>query len=308
MEAGAAVTALASVLGFFGGLHWSLDLLSHFRIQYAVLLAVAAVVLAGGRRWKPAGLAGIVAAVSAIPLAPYYLEEPVTCSPAADTLRLMALNVNTTGGDPAAVLELIEGEAPDLVLLMEVSRAWVDRIQTATGDAYPHRVAVPREDNFGIALLSRREPDDLRIVHLGAVPSVEARVRPGPGSDPVTVLGTHPVPPAGGEGSARRDRQLEAVAERVRRSPAPTLVVGDLNATPWSDAFRRLLADGGLRDSGRGRGLHPTWHGGTAAFAIPIDHALVTPGLCVTERRVGGDVGSDHRPLFVSVVLDERSE
>jgi endonuclease/exonuclease/phosphatase (EEP) superfamily protein YafD len=76
-------------------------------------------------------------------------------------------------------------------------------------------------------------------------------------------------------------------------------VVGDLNATPWSSGLRIATASGlGFRSLQPA--WTPTWQAGSV-FAIPIDHALGTAPLVITRRMVGPDLGSDHRPLVVSV-------
>ena len=41
--------------------------------------------------------------------------------------------------------------------------------------------------------------------------------------------------------------------------------------------------------------------GSSAPPPIAIDNAFVGPGLTVTQRRVGPDNGSDHRPIVVTV-------
>jgi endonuclease/exonuclease/phosphatase (EEP) superfamily protein YafD len=81
------------------------------------------------------------------------------------------------------------------------------------------------------------------------------------------------------------------------------VLLGDLNCTPWSPAFDRLLAAARLRDSGRGRGLHPTWFSAVPFVGLPIDHVLVGPGVGVRGRHVGPDIGSDHRPVIADLVL-----
>ena len=79
------------------------------------------------------------------------------------------------------------------------------------------------------------------------------------------------------------------------------MVVGDLNCTPWSPHFRRLLRDAGLRDVARGRGLEPTWYPTSLPLGIPIDHVLVSDEIGVANRELGSDLGSDHRPVRVEI-------
>jgi endonuclease/exonuclease/phosphatase (EEP) superfamily protein YafD len=81
------------------------------------------------------------------------------------------------------------------------------------------------------------------------------------------------------------------------------VVLGDLNASPWSTDFR-LLLDAGLLDSERGFGPQGTFPAGWAV-QLPIDHCLHDPALVTTAREVGADLGSDHRPLLVELALGE---
>jgi endonuclease/exonuclease/phosphatase (EEP) superfamily protein YafD len=81
--------------------------------------------------------------------------------------------------------------------------------------------------------------------------------------------------------------------------------VGDLNTTPWGHAFRALVLDSGLRDSSRGFGFQWSWPASFWPLGIPIDHALVSDGVNVLDRRMGPSIGSDHLPLVVDIQLTE---
>jgi len=80
--------------------------------------------------------------------------------------------------------------------------------------------------------------------------------------------------------------------------------VGDLNSSSWSPAFRDLLRDAGLRDTRLGRGVQSTWPAWLPMVQIPIDHALVSPGVRVHGRFVGDRVGSDHLPVVLDFSVD----
>lgn len=281
------------------GLHWTLELSTHFAFQYG-LLALA--VMAGfACLARPLGmaLAAVVVALHSGPLLELTGSPLERAAPAPDVTRLLLSNVRTSNANRRGLLELVESTQPDAVLLLEVSEAWLADLGPLEAE-YPHRLAAPRADNFGIALYSRRPLTDGRIVRLGAagVPSIEAGLE---GSS-LRLLLTHPVPPMGSEAAARRDRQLEAVARRARELGPRVVLAGDLNATPWSPVFSRVLDLGALRDSRDGFGLQPTWSAGLPYLVrIPIDHFLVGRDVRVLHREIGPRIGSDHLPVLVEL-------
>ena len=166
-------------------------------------------------------------------------------------------------------------------------------------DTYPYSVEWQRRDNFGIALFSKLPLGKPEILWLGEaeVPSVMAVVQAGP-----TLFGSWARTRC--RPSARR--MLASTASSSRRLPkrlppwsGPVLLLGDLNLTPWSYHFQKLLRDTGLVDSARGFGIQTTWPAFLYPLRIPVDHCLVSPNLRVTSRRVGRNLGSDHLPLLI---------
>jgi endonuclease/exonuclease/phosphatase (EEP) superfamily protein YafD len=93
-----------------------------------------------------------------------------------------------------------------------------------------------------------------------------------------------------------------AVATRLAGEAANGRLVlaGDLNLTPWSPRFARLLTETGLDDSGLRRGLAPTW---LWPFGLAIDHVLVGAGLVALDNHLGPELGSDHRPVIVDLAI-----
>jgi endonuclease/exonuclease/phosphatase (EEP) superfamily protein YafD len=101
-----------------------------------------------------------------------------------------------------------------------------------------------------------------------------------------------------------RNDQLEKLAQLVRDQKKPVLLVGDLNVSPWSSYFTRLLKNSGLKNSMKGFGFQPSWPSNTSFLRIPIDHVLYTPEIVIRNRAVGPDVGSDHLPVIVDFALN----
>ena len=117
------------------------------------------------------------------------------------------------------------------------------------------------------------------------------------------VIALHTRWPVVPELQVARDRALQQAAALALTQPESTILLGDLNLTPYAPAFARLLSESGLRDALEGEAWRPTWQAGFWPLALPIDHVLVPPGSCVTAHEIGPYVGSDHRPLQVTLRL-----
>ncbi|MBT3193614.1 MAG: hypothetical protein HN341_13780 [Verrucomicrobia bacterium] len=301
LVAGGLMVCLATLFGFLGKFSWVLDLFSHFRVQYLLGLAALAILFAVVRRHRTAVIFLVVACVNAGVVLPLYVGGTSIAPEGGELLRVMLLNVNTERGDPERVKQAIQEISPDVVVLEEINTRWV-RDLVWLFETHPHSCIQPRSDNFGIGVFSRRPLSESRVVHIGAaqVPSIVATVNIR-GLE-LGLVATHPLPPSGVEYSLCRDEHLEALPNFVKEQH-PAILVGDLNATPWSYHFRRLLKRGGLSDSAKGWGVQPSWSSLNPLFRIPIDHCLHTSGVSIVDRRIGEDVGSDHYPLIVDLVV-----
>ncbi len=213
-------------------------------------------------------------------------------------LRAVSLNVLTSNQNAQAVRDYLVGSDADVIFLMEVDQSWATALEPLHAK-YPYRIVQPRNDNFGVALLSRVPWRRGEVVHIGpaGLPSVEIGMT-WRGRD-FTLIGTHTLPPMGAAWAALRDRHLAALAEHAGQVREPVLVVGDLNATPWSTGMRMVTA-ASLGYRSRMAPWIPTWRA-RSIFAIPIDQALCSEPLVIAGRAVGPDVGSDHRPLLLTV-------
>ncbi|HEY9250550.1 MAG TPA: endonuclease/exonuclease/phosphatase family protein [Rariglobus sp.] len=296
---GATGVCLLTLAAFAGGQHGALEITTHFRPHYAIILLACSLVWFAVRRPRFASVLATFALINIAVIAPRFAPRP-TPSANDPRVKLLLCNVHTANRNHLALLDLIDREQPDVIALLEVNARWLDALAPLAA-RYPHAVRAARSDNFGIALFSRLPLDDARTVFLGPseVPSIRASILLG--GRPVRLLATHPIPPGTAERVLLRDQQLAEIARWCVDSPAPALVLGDLNCTPWSPAFRRLLREGLLADTGTG--LHPTWPVSPWWLRIPLDHCLVSRPLRIADHRVGPDIGSDHFPLVVSLSM-----
>lgn len=299
---GLALLALASVLSFAGAWWWVLDLLSHFHAIYLLLAATAAAGFAA-LRWRTLALWAVaLTAFEAALVLPLYLNAASAPEPHAGAPRLRVVSYNMLHGNPhtAAAARHVAGLEADVVVLLEATAPQLQAFTTALPGW--HAIAEPRDDAFGIAVLSRRAPSSARVVMPGPrwMPAIELRLPLGDRS--VTIFAVHPPPPVSEGHTRTRDELLRTVTRWAAASEGPVLVVGDLNATPWSSTLRGILGEGPLRSTQR-FGLHATWPAGLGALGLPIDHVLVSGPLHPVSRSIEPAFGSDHQMLLVELAL-----
>lgn len=294
---------VATVLGFLGQGSWFCDLFSHFRVQYLAGLLGVSILLCIGKHKKTALLYFIFALVNFYCVLPL-LRFKTVLSPLEYPYgqhRAMLVNVHSEMGDPNLVMDAIREQKPEFLVLEEATESWMQALSALT-NPLPYCVASPREDNFGIALLSQHPLLSKSILFLGKaeVPSILVSVKID--GRVVEILATHPLPPVGSEYTSLRNEQMDRIADCIK-GRSPFLLLGDLNMTPWSPYFQRFITQSGLHNSAKGFGFQPSWPVQLPFLGIPIDHCLQSEEIGITNRKIGPRIGSDHYPLIVDFTL-----
>ena len=90
-----------------------------------------------------------------------------------------------------------------------------------------------------------------------------------------------------------------------RSTPASMILAGDFNmpvdSTIYRDVWNRYANAFSTSGFGFGHTKHTDVRGWR--FGIRIDHILTGPGWWPKRCRVGPDIGSDHLPLLVDLVV-----
>jgi endonuclease/exonuclease/phosphatase (EEP) superfamily protein YafD len=219
-------------------------------------------------------------------------------------VRVASVNVLFTNSDFQRVADFIHRERPDAVVLVEMTAEW-RRSLVGLNREYPYHYETNGVGARGVNLWSRLPMKDVGVLPIDArqEPAIQATLV-APQGRLLRLFGVHTSWPMAPPSAARRNEQFELLARYARATTGlPLVVVGDLNVTPFSPHFRRLLADGRLRSAADGFGWVPTWPSFLLPAGIQIDHALVNAAVTVKSFRSGAADGSDHRPIIVDLLL-----
>ncbi len=299
------VATTVFVLGFFGNTWWGFDLVSAYRPQMTVLLGIVGAWLLIVRWWRTGGVTFVAAVVGAINVIPMWIPNPVATN-ATDELKIISFNLLAANPRFDDVVQFVAESEADLVFLHEASRPWEEAFVNA-GLGYEIHNNRPDNAIFATLLLA---PPGAEVINYGFELDGDRSVEVHFVHDGVdiSVLGIHPLAPTNERYAELRDHQLGQAAEWSASIEHRRIVTGDFNAPTWSWAFRHLQNRSGLHNSQRGFGLGLSFPTTTSVFLrTSIDHLLYSDGLTVVDRVLGPDLGSDHLPLTVTLLVTERS-
>lgn len=308
-------SCLLTLTAFLGSTNWLFDLTAHFRLQYLVLQALAVLYLSVLPLLKPLPKANLSTVLFALILClglnlwkilPYYSLKYTSSEkePPQKTFKILHINLLKSNRNKQAVQQLIDASVTDLLSLQEYGKWWQQSLEL---QSFPYKVVSEMGE---LALFSKIPIDSSRIEFISdqqpTYPNyAHLMVKIKTQGESCTVIAAHPpLPPT--PFNQEQNRFFEKWV-RERQSYGPNvLIIGDLNTTPWSHSFQKLINETDLWDSQIGKGLQPSWPTFFPLMGIPIDHVLLSPSLSVVNRQTGPEIGSDHRPVMIEVGLKQK--
>lgn len=255
---------------------WFAALFSHFMPLYTAGVWLYALLAKGKAR--------VVAVVCAVLLTAWCVWPWVLPVVEQPTHRLVFYNSLYSNPQPASDAQRILAQQADVVALAEQDSN--DPRWQALAAAYPHRCAANGFYAFSLWLGSRTPLLACDTHELSGAVWLRAVL-----DNQTVVYVLHPPPPLSAETAAIQTRYLHQVAKQVAQETQPVLLVGDLNAAPFSWAYQRFLRNAGLHSTMRT--ATPTWWPG----GLHLDHALVRG--VQAQTAVLPQWHSDHRALLV---------
>ncbi len=263
-------------LGFGGRLIWFFDLFGYFRLHYAVIgfvifvMTLKAKNLAYSTIGAAAIVVNLVTAAFAIP-GDFQAPRPPFIDGAAQLRVAMAsASSSATAQDDAKLW--IDTERPDIVAILQVNWTWqslADRLKSA----YPYAQLVDSSDDYGVLLLSRlpfRRPT-VSTAGLTQLPVVVTEVETTLGK--MGLIVAHAPPLLSNANAYDRNMYLSQIHAMMIGMNIPTLLVGNLNAPPWSTGFDGLKTLPNLMPASMS--LPATWPALAGPLGLPMDYILL---------------------------------
>jgi endonuclease/exonuclease/phosphatase (EEP) superfamily protein YafD len=311
---------ILTVAGFFGRSWWWFDVACHFRVQYFWILIFSAIVCTLGRKWIPCILITTFALINAATLIPYITTaKPINVD--SPKIRAVSINLDYRNSSYEKAVSFISQSQPQLLILGDLSERWEDGLRETLAE-FPYFIRLKYaeayfiEENFmepfreilkkhkiSLGLFSKLPFESRKLGQVETYPTPYVMAQFKFNEKPFTLLGAHLMIPASNVLSKTRNKQITFLTQKIQSIKQPTVLLGDLNITPWSPFFKDFIQKTGLNEARKEFGISPTWPTGFASLQIPIDHSLTSNRIIVHSFRLGPDIGSDHFPLILDFSL-----
>jgi endonuclease/exonuclease/phosphatase (EEP) superfamily protein YafD len=294
---GFALLGLAT--GRLGQLWIAFDVFSQFTLQFVFAAVSFSIGLLMPRGKILIGVALLIGMIVGLSIWPYHASQHVRVlgTPSSNERALHVASFNTWYGNQN--VEEVSAEIArinaDVVTLIEFGPN-KQKIYDELVGQYPFQVKCPDNSDCQLGILSKfpLENPDVEISWTGP-DYISASL--GADFGGLTIFGIHttrfPHPRA-------QFTQIKAMAGKLETVVGPHIVMGDMNATPFSRVTQTLAA---AADMTRLTNL-PTW---PAQFGLPqvaIDHIFASPGIrALASESIGNNAGSDHFPVFMTLAI-----
>ncbi len=227
---------------------------------------------------------------------------PKTSDENSTSVRVLTLNMHNDTLTLNPTAQMIGKEDPTLILLSEIPENHASFLESL--ERYPYRVIPPSVNQFDILLLSQwpiknwwidRTPPFLPILITEICPPKKPETC-------FSLIGLHMPPPLSKISNHLQKHMFHRLAQVSKNfKVSPLVIMGDLNATPWSPMIQKLITQLGLHSTAGGREWQTTWFSRNPILGLHIDHILGNQFIVSKKWWVGPHVGSDHFPVFADL-------
>lgn len=298
-----------SLLGEFGRYFWAFDLLSHWRADYVMAGLVLLAMSIWYKRREQFYYILIVISFHFFRLFPYLvlplpINHIVQASEQMKTVSVVYMNSYWKNSHQDKVLDSVQKMDPDIIFFEEVRQPDFNGLRKELPEyTFSHHVQVASSYNIGV--LSKFPLGNIQdIYYEDEVPTVQLIARIG--EVDVTMVGTHPPSPMGGNATRLRNQHLERLFAGLNEQTGPIVVGGDFNLSQYSEEFQKIRNMSKLQDTMELVGNQNSWPTQLPKFlGIPIDQVFVSKDIVVYSRGIGPETGSDHRPVKVTLGIPQ---
>lgn len=306
---------IASVLmAFLAHWHWFFALFTHFNVQYIVgALAFLPFLLFLNHDLFLSICMIIIATISfaqtRLPMAEPWRFSPPQVTEDSEVLKVVQYNKYHKNHPYKELLPWLKKNDIDLLIMQELSTKEIERFKKELSSVLPYSPLKTIRIPGRAMIFSKYKLENLQVKKVCRKLCETSATRfeiTLPEEQKITVFSVHADTPLF---KGHYDRQTEELLQTARwinkDKTERTLFIGDINTSPYSPNFRKLLDVSGLRYQNYSLLPETTWPSFLIlpCLKIPIDHILFSDGLDLAHIEQDQSHGSDHHSLIATFTI-----
>lgn len=295
--------SLLLALSLFAWNIFPLELLVHFRLHFLLLAPFFLAYLLRRKNYRESLVLALLCVALFARLSAYLppvAQGKIQGQSRGGSLKMFVGNINFQNEKLPELFQVLQALDVDILSLSEVTPELSSKLSFLSLK-YPYLASFPPDLHAGQLLFSKHPLLDskyeVETLHL------EARVKLSE-TKILSLISASSPPPLSPAKLKERNYFIETLGSWLAKENGSAVLLGDLNATPWSKAVLELIERAQLKDLRKNRGYLSSWPSVLPAFlGIPIDHCLVSKDLKDTSLETVYLPGSDHLGIFCEVEL-----
>jgi endonuclease/exonuclease/phosphatase (EEP) superfamily protein YafD len=282
------LVVLIGIIALLPQFHFIVTLFKSLAMQIGIGLAVVAIVFLLFK-WKRTSFIAFMGAACFLFQTGFWNWHSIDSqsSETADLVvsHLNVLKFNHKHDDLIKSVKLSENES-DIISFQEVDFSWNNDLVNAFQSEYPYIISHPREDCYGLLVMSKLPIQEHEIALVHNLPHIEATIMIK--SKPTKMVFMHASTPMNSRRHEKRNEQILAVQEMKDQ---PEFVIGDFNSVPWDSYISDLKNELSISDS---RSTYQGTYPSHLPFKIPIDYIFHGQEWECVSFEVMNRMTSDH--------------
>ncbi|NJO68525.1 MAG: hypothetical protein HC830_03925, partial [Bacteroidetes bacterium] len=223
-------------------------------------------------------------------------------------LKIAQLNVLYENTSYDSIINVVNKLNPGIVSLQEVNGRHTHSFINNLAEKYKYHIIENSSTDFNLFLFSQYPFINQEIAYFQGnnrnIPYFICSVKIE--SQVVTIICLHTSAPLNDLELSLRNQQLVSIAGLASKSATPLIIVGDLNAVPWSPEIVNLKKTANVRDSRNNFSV--TFPANSLLAMFPIDYILHSADILCKEFKVFDIYGSDHLGVHGEYYLNKSIE
>lgn len=284
------------------------DICSHFRIQYfgiAVCILLFYLTIKYKKQSVYVALAIIILLNGFEILSLHSLRNDMSKNISIindKKVKIGLINLLTSNTQYEKVCTELLAYNNDILIIQEIDEIWSKKLDKVK-EHYLYKKEILREDNFGIAIYSKLPIVnfvELNMIGELETPVIIAQIKIN--NKLCQLFAVHTTPPVSKTYFDNSKKILANISEYIKKSKIPTIVVGDINSSRFSNNYKCFINKTNLVDAGSP--LQSTWPTyWLSPFRIQLDHIFYSKDFKLEKFNVGNYVGSDHFPVYAELIF-----